>query len=77
MITRSKCDSNYEFMELPSTKKRKTQTECTLIQKPLYDVFIDFDEAHFEWMKNKVKLPDGNYKYKRERGKKREDQLIY
>lgn len=34
---------------------------------PLYEVNIDFDEAHNEWIKNKVKLQNGCYRYKRER----------
>jgi len=28
-----------------------------------YTVNIDFDMAHKEWIKNKIKLSDGCYKY--------------
>lgn len=34
---------------------------------PLYEVNIDFDAAHREWVKNKVKLQNGCYRYKKER----------
>ena len=29
-----------------------------------YEVKIDFDEAHKEWMKNKIKQENGCYRYK-------------
>lgn len=34
---------------------------------PLYEVNIDFDEAHNEWVKNKIRLKNGCYRYKKER----------
>jgi hypothetical protein len=37
---------------------------------PMYEVNIDFDEAHKEWVKNKVKLQNGHYRYKKERKSK-------
>ena len=33
--------------------------------KPIYDVNIDFDGASREWNKNKIKLSDGCYEYKK------------
>lgn len=33
--------------------------------KPIYDVNINFDEASREWNKNKIKLSDGCYEYKK------------
>ena len=32
--------------------------------KPLYEVEIDFVEAHKQWMKNKIKQENGCYSYK-------------
>ena len=32
--------------------------------KPLYEVEIDFGEAHKQWMKNKIKQENGCYSYK-------------
>jgi len=65
MITRSKRDSTYEYFELPNKRIKKVFKEEE--KRPIYDVDIDFDEAHREWIKNKVKLPNGEYRYKRER----------
>jgi hypothetical protein len=33
--------------------------------KPLYEVNIDFDEAHEGWMANKIKKKNGCYKYRK------------
>ena len=33
--------------------------------KPIYDVNIDFDGASREWNKNKIKLSNGCYEYKK------------
>lgn len=104
MITRSRRDSNYKFLELPDKKRCKKQetspihdapqpspsaqpTQPTSIPipndyieseisiynipyRPLYEVNIDFDEAHNEWVKNKIKMPNGCYKYRKERATK-------
>jgi hypothetical protein len=99
MITRAQKDSNYQFIQLPDTKRqrklhKKTETiekspsslsvltvplltvpyendtpniTITYIDKPIYNVNIDFDEAHNEWVKNKVKLQNGFYKYKKDK----------
>ncbi len=32
--------------------------------KDIFHVNIDFDKAHKEWHKNKIKLANGCYKYK-------------
>ena len=109
MITRSRRDSNYEFLELPEKKRQKKQPIIeevstptpaqepasqpssaipisvlnhylelqseisihTIPYKPLYEVNIDFDEAHAEWVKNKIKMPNGCYRYRKERSTKR------
>jgi len=34
-------------------------------KKDLYEVNIDFDEAHAEWTKNKIKGKNGTYRYKK------------
>jgi hypothetical protein len=34
------------------------------IQKPLYEVDIDFDEASEAWRANKTSIGNGQYKYK-------------
>jgi hypothetical protein len=33
--------------------------------KPLYEVNIDFDEAHDAWVANKIKQKNGCYKYRK------------
>lgn len=95
MITRSQKDANYQFVQLPDTKRtRKPKQEPepepeqpqqiqfqmqiqihkqesdeehpNITFQPIYDVYIDFDEAHREWVKNKVKLQNGCYRYKKE-----------
>jgi hypothetical protein len=77
MITRSRRDSTYEFIELHDKKRVKKVPENTNThyyeydRPPLYDVNIDFDEAHVEWVKNKIRLPNGCYKYKKEKQSKR------
>ena len=35
------------------------------LQKPLYDVDIDFDEASEAWQANKISIGNGQYKYKK------------
>ena len=37
--------------------------DTTTNDREEYDVFIDFDEAHDEWMANKKRLKNGNYVY--------------
>lgn len=91
MITRSQKDANYQFVQLPDTKRTRKpkqqevqpqqihfQMQIQIQQpevdeehpnitfQPIYDVYIDFDEAHREWVKNKVKLQNGCYRYKKE-----------
>jgi hypothetical protein len=46
-----------------------TPINCALylpnyIQKPLYEVDIDFDEASEAWRANKTSIGNGQYKYK-------------
>ena len=46
-----------------------TPINCALylpkyIQKPLYEVDIDFDEASEAWRSNKTSIGNGQYKYK-------------
>ena len=56
---------------LPDTIKNVSyESEYTLympqyLQKPLYDVDIDFDEASEAWRANKISIGNGQYKYKK------------
>jgi hypothetical protein len=56
---------------LPDTIKNVFyESEHTLympqyLQKPLYDVDIDFDEASEAWRSNKISIGNGQYKYKK------------
>ena len=56
---------------LPETIKNVSyDSEYTLympkyLQKPLYDVDIDFDEASEAWRANKISIGNGQYKYKK------------
>tara|TARA_Y100000991_G_C21836884_1_gene290602 strand:+ start:560 stop:736 length:177 start_codon:yes stop_codon:yes gene_type:complete len=43
---------------------KSKNTKSKISNNDKYDVNIDFNESHKEWMKNKIKLPYGNYKYK-------------
>jgi hypothetical protein len=52
---------------MPVTTRQQKQkciqyTKCET-PKPLYEVNIDFDEAHEAWMKNKMRLSNCTYKY--------------
>lgn len=38
---------------------------CLSSHKSLYEVNIDFDEAHEAWMANKIKQKNGCYKYRK------------
>ena len=58
-----------------------TPINCALylpkyIQKPLYEVDIDFDEASEAWRSNKTSIGNGQYKYKGNRRLFREAKLI-
>lgn len=55
---------------LPDSINIKAPINCALympkyIQKPLYDVDIDFDEASEAWRSNKISIGNGQYKYKK------------
>jgi hypothetical protein len=60
----------------PQPQPQPPQSDTLLYEypanyKPLYEVNIDFDEAHREWVKNKIKMQNGCYKYKREKRSKK------
>jgi len=55
MKRKLECDDEINSIEKNNEKKIKTQ----------YEVKIDFDEGHHEWMLNKKKLKNGCYKYKK------------
>ena len=48
-------------IQLKNTEKFKVYEK---IPYKLYEVNINFDEAHDEWSKNKIKGKNGTYKYK-------------
>jgi hypothetical protein len=55
---------------LPESININAPINCALympkyIQKPLYDVDIDFDEASEAWRSNKISIGNGQYKYKK------------
>ncbi len=55
---------------LPDSINIKAPINCALympkyIQKPLYEVDIDFDEASEAWRSNKISIGNGQYKYKK------------
>ena len=58
---------------LPDSIKNgpSTPINCALflpkyMQKPLYDVDINFDEASEAWRSNKTSIGNGEYKYKKQ-----------
>jgi hypothetical protein len=42
-------------------------TYIPIYTPPLYDVCIDFDDAHDAWVANKIKQKNGCYKYRKTR----------
>ena len=50
----------------PRVRIKKTEKFSVLEKIPynLYKVDINFDEAHDEWTKNKIKGKNGTYRYK-------------
>ena len=45
-------------------KKTKKFSVIEIITYKVYEIDINFDEAHDEWTKNKIKGKNGTYKYK-------------
>ena len=41
----------------------RSQTQKQTNHQPLYEVFIDFDEATREWKENKKSIGNGCYRY--------------
>ena len=77
IITRSKAKAmlrkTASTRVLPDSMKGeiKKTIDCALflpkyMQKPLYDVSIDFDEASLAWRANKTSIGNGEYKYKKQ-----------
>ena len=75
IITRSKAKAmlrkTASTRVLPDSMKEeiKKTIDCALflpkyMQKPLYDVDINFDEASEAWRSNKTSIGNGEYKYK-------------
>ena len=65
---------------IPFPEKKKKQSHSRMVtfvenievieyspsyHKPLYEVNIDFDEAHEAWVANKIKQKNGCYKYRK------------
>ena len=62
-----------EMVELSYSRNREAMKFIDDIENVLkqpYSVNIDFDEASRQWQKNKIKLSDGCYKYKKHKVKK-------
>ena len=57
---------NYPHKIIHSLQVKKTEKFSVLeiIPLKLYDININFDEAHDEWTKNKIKGKNGTYRYK-------------
>ena len=77
IITRSKAKTmlrkTASTRVLPDSMKGeiKKTIDCALflpkyMQKPLYDVDINFDEASEAWRSNKTSIGNGEYKYKKQ-----------
>jgi len=51
----------------PRVQIKKTKKFSVLEKNPddLYEVDINFDEAHDEWTKNKIKGKNGTYRYRK------------
>ena len=53
----------YKIIYKLELKKTKKFTVFEKIPYKLYDININFDDAHDEWSKNKKKGKNGTYKY--------------
>ena len=54
----------YNLRSRVQIKKTEKFSIIEKIPYKLYEVDINFDEAHDEWIKNKIKGKNGTYKYK-------------
>lgn len=58
-------DYPYKIIHKVQTVKTKKFSALEKVAYNLYKVDIDFDEAHDEWTKNKIKGKNGTYRYKK------------
>lgn len=66
VLTRSKAKqlSRAKSVQIPT--KMVTRSQSKNAKRPNYmEVDIDFDEATTEWNKNKIKIGNGCYRYKK------------
>jgi len=57
-------DYPHKIIETLQLKKTKKFAILESISYKVYEVDINFDNAHEEWCKNKIKGKNGTYKYK-------------
>ena len=57
-------DYPHKIIDKLQLKKTTKFSVLEKIQYKLYEININFDEAHDEWTKNKIKGKNGTYKYK-------------
>jgi hypothetical protein len=57
-------DYPHKIIHKIQLKNTKKFTVLENIPYKLYEININFDEAHDEWIKNKKKGKNGTYKYK-------------
>ena len=50
--------------QTPQQQQVRKSERISALQKPVYSVDIDFDEASKVWMENKRKMGGGTYRYK-------------
>lgn len=54
----------HKIIDVLQMKKTKKFSVIEIITYKVYEIDINFDEAHDEWTKNKIKGKNGTYKYK-------------
>ena len=54
----------YKIIDKLEIKKTEQFSVLEVVPDKLYEIDINFDDAHLEWTKNKIKGKNGTYKYK-------------
>jgi hypothetical protein len=68
VLTRSKAKQLSRAKSVHPTSRMVTRSQSKNVKRPNYvelDIDIDFDEASKAWNKNKIKLGNGCYQYKK------------
>lgn len=68
VLTCSKAKQSHKSTNINNPSRMVTRSQSKNVKRPNYvelDIDIDFDEASKAWNKNKIKLGNGCYQYKK------------